>query len=93
MRIFNEDLHPGTIIISDGNPSYPSAVRNFGSQHIVVNDSVGFKNMEGFTTNNIENLWQLIKYEVKRRRGVLFSYAQRFIEEFVYRYNNLRNNE
>lgn len=91
LQIFQENLHQGTVIISDGYSSYPNAVRRFGSRHIVVNHSRGFKNFEGFTTNNIENLWQLLKYEVKRRRGVLFVYAQRFIEEFVFRYNNLRD--
>lgn len=90
LRIFREHLHPGTIIISDGFSSYKKAVRDFGSEHIVVNHSIGFKNCDGFTTNNIENLWNLLKYEVKRRRGVKFSFAQKFIEEFVFRYRFLK---
>ena len=54
--------------------------------HIVVNHSAGFRNAEGFHTNNVENLWSIFKYEVERRRGIKMTAMQAFIEEFSFRY-------
>jgi hypothetical protein len=43
--------------------------------------------LEGFHTNNIENLWSIIKYEIKRRKGIPKSSIQCFVEEFAFRYS------
>lgn len=83
----------GTLIITDGYPSYPNAVKNCLCSHEVVNHSKGFKNNLGFHTNNIENLWSLMKYEEKKRLGIKKSYINSYLEEFIFRYYNLRNGE
>lgn len=56
----------GTLIITDGYPSYPAAVRNCFCSHEIVNHSRGFKNKRGFHTNNIESLWSQMKYYEKK---------------------------
>jgi ISXO2-like transposase domain len=88
--LFSRHIGPGSTIITDGHRSYPSAVAYIQSHHIIVNNnSDGFKNIEGFHTNNIENLWSLLKYEAKRRRGVLKSNTQVFLNELWLRYTRI----
>ncbi|WUR04946.1 DDE-TNP-IS1595 domain-containing protein [Vairimorpha necatrix] len=62
---FRRRVKRGSIIITDGYPSYPSASRNFGNEHYIVNHSFGFINAEGDHTNNIENLWSHLKNEYR----------------------------
>lgn len=88
--LFESNIKKFSTIITDGHPSYPGAVSHIEGTHIIVNHSKGFKNAEGFHTNNIENLWSIMKYEIKRRRGVLKSNISNFLCEFKYRYENLR---
>jgi hypothetical protein len=68
--LFEECVFKESIIITDGYPSYPIAVRNFGSVHEVVNHSIGFVNESGAHTNQIENLWSHLKQEYRARGGV-----------------------
>lgn len=82
-----------TKVITDGYPSYPYAVKSINGEHVIVNHSVGFKNADGFTTNYIENLWSLIKYELKKRRGVKFCNVDVFLNEFWLRYNFLKKQD
>jgi hypothetical protein len=89
--LFSRHIAPGSTIITDGHRYYPSAVAYIQGHHIIVNHSYGFKNIEGFHTNNIENLWSLLKYEVKKRRGVLKSNTQVFLNEFWLRYTRIRS--
>jgi transposase-like protein len=61
LDLFRERVRPGSVIVTDGYPSYPSAVKNFCSEHEVVNHSIGFVNAEGGHTDQIENLWSHLK--------------------------------
>ncbi|KAG0437475.1 hypothetical protein DMUE_3667 [Dictyocoela muelleri] len=70
-RLFNIYIEKESIIITYGHASYPIAVQNIQYSHRIVNHSKGFVNIEGFHTNDIENLWYLFKYEIKKSRGVL----------------------
>jgi hypothetical protein len=57
---FRRRINEKSIIVSGGHPSYPSAVRNFGSIHEVGNHSIGFKNESGVHTNQVErSTWNL----------------------------------
>lgn len=67
-NLLERHINPGTLVITDGHASYPGAVQYISGIHKVVNHSIGFKNEEGFHTNNIENLWSLIKYEIGKRK-------------------------
>jgi len=93
IKLFKNNVKDYTTIISDGHPSYPAAVESIHGTHLIVNHSLGFKNEEGFTTNNIEGLWGLLKYEIKKRKGVLKSNIDCFLAEFIFRYQNIANYE
>ncbi|KAG0425750.1 hypothetical protein DMUE_6014 [Dictyocoela muelleri] len=84
-EVFQRHLNEGTIIITDGYPSYPSAVREFGSEHIIVPHNEGFTNSEGHHTNLVENLWSHLKSEYKIRRGIQLSSMEIFIYEFYFK--------
>jgi ISXO2-like transposase domain len=88
--LFERHIAPGTVVVTDGYRSYPSAVAHIQGRHIMVNHSDGFKNIDGFHTNNVENLWSLLKYEIKRRRGILKSNISVFLNEFWLRYTRIR---
>jgi hypothetical protein len=67
---FRRRINEKSIIVSGGHPSYPSAVRNFGSIHEVGNHSIGFKNESGVHTNQVENLWSHLNQDHRSRSGV-----------------------
>jgi ISXO2-like transposase domain len=90
-NLFERHIIPYTTIVTDGHQSYPGAVRHIGGRHIIVNHSKGFTNIDGFHTNNIENLWSLMKYEIKRRKGIRKTCISAFLEEFHLRYCYLRS--
>lgn len=89
-RLFKKYCEDGSIITTDAHRSYPAAVRNINSKHNVVNHSKGFKSKEGFHTNEIESLWSQLKYPIKKRKGVLKSNIQVYLNEFEFRYKYLR---
>lgn len=80
----------GTVCITDGYPSYPSAVKNFGSIHEVVNHSIGFVNPQGGHTNQIENLWSHFKQEYRSRSGLNHDRIPLFLKEFIWKKRNLK---
>lgn len=63
LNVLRMSVNTGTLIVTDGYASYPRAVREFGSDHKVVNHCNGFVNDEGFHTNIIENVWSHFKTE------------------------------
>ncbi|KAG0420593.1 hypothetical protein EQH57_0084 [Dictyocoela roeselum] len=85
LDVFRRNLNSGSIIITDGYPSYPSAVKDFKSKHIIVPHTEGFTNKEGDNTNMIENLWSHLKVEYKIRRGIMRHRMKDFIYEFYFK--------
>ncbi|KAG0420500.1 hypothetical protein DMUE_6339, partial [Dictyocoela muelleri] len=83
-QVLARNIAIGTKVVTDGHRSYPAAVEYINGEHIIVNHSMGFKNMEGFHTNNIENLWSLLKYEIRKRRGIKKVNLMCFLNEFWY---------
>ncbi|KAF9761756.1 hypothetical protein NGRA_2408 [Nosema granulosis] len=71
-----------TIIVTNGYPSYPSAIEGFGSVNHVVNHTRGFVNRDGMYTNFIENLWSHLKQQYRSRGGVNKDRIQLFLNEF-----------
>ena len=65
LDVFEEHVVPGSIIVTDGYPSYPRAVTEFGSCHEVVNHSVGFVNAQGAHTNQIESLCHILSMPIE----------------------------
>ncbi|KCZ77993.1 hypothetical protein H311_00987 [Anncaliia algerae PRA109] len=60
-EIFEKCIKRGSLIITDGYPSYSTAVKKFNSFHVIVNHTEGFKNSEDFHTNSIENFGAILK--------------------------------
>ena len=69
-QFFEQHVNQGFIFVTDGYPSYPTAVSRFGSMHEVVNHSIAFTNQNGSHTNQITNLWSHLKQEYRARGGV-----------------------
>ena len=88
----NENLIEGSIIKTDGYPSYPPAVQRHNSEHIVVNHTMGFVNEEGDHTNTIESVWSRIKSDIRARCGVRYDKLQEYAEEYQTLFNNRRRN-
>ena len=63
--MFDEHVVPGSIIVTDGYPSYPGDVSEFGSCHEVVNHSVGFVNAQGAHINKIESLCHILSMPIE----------------------------
>lgn len=91
LKFFRENVFVGTKIKTDGYPSYVGACDKFGSVHVVVNHSHGFRNEEGHTTNTIEGLWSILKYDIKRRKGISRSILPIFLYEFMFRKKFIKN--
>ena len=81
-QFIDKYILPGTIIKSDGYPSYPEAVRRSGCEHIIVNHNRGFLNENGDHTNSIESVWSSLKIEIRNRRGVMFHKLSEYINEY-----------
>ncbi|KAM0673281.1 hypothetical protein GVAV_003274 [Gurleya vavrai] len=88
--VFKNNINEKSIVVTDGFASYPYAVDKINGIHHVVNHSIEFKNRDGYHTNNIENLWSLLKYEIKKRKGIKRTAIEFFIYEFSFRYNFLK---
>lgn len=91
LNVLEKHVYEGSYIITDGYPSYPRAIREFGSVHEIVNHSVGFVNNDGGNTNQIENLWSHLKQDYRGRGGVNHNRIKLFLEEFAWKKRNLDN--
>lgn len=89
LEVFRECILPGSVLVTDGYPSYPRAVREFGSVHEVVNHNHGFVTVDGVNTNQIENLWSHLKQDYRGRVGVNHSRIVLFINEFSWIKKNI----
>lgn len=89
-EVFVDNILINTIIRTDGYPSYPSSVRNFGSEHQIVLHTEGFTNSLGQHTNLIENFWTHLKTEMRSRYGIMRVKMEDFIEEFTFRKRNIK---
>jgi hypothetical protein len=90
LQAFKKYIAKETILVTDGYPSYVSAVKEYGSVQIIVNHVEGFKNEQGFTTNKIENVWSHLKTMYRSRNGMNHNLIPDFVEEFVFRKINLQ---
>lgn len=87
LEVFIEHILPGTDIVTDGYPSYPRAVFEFGSYHEVVNHTLGFINETGGNTNQIENLRSHLKHDYRGRSGINHERIVLWLEEFSWKKN------
>ncbi|KAG0430844.1 hypothetical protein DMUE_5618 [Dictyocoela muelleri] len=92
-KVISDHVKIETLVITDRYPSYSKPVKNSFFSHEIVKHNKGFKNNEGYHTNNIENLWSQLRYEEKKRLGIKKSYIYSFLNEFIRQYYNLKNYE
>jgi hypothetical protein len=83
----------GSILHTDGHPSYPGVARNLGLIHRVVNHSIGFLSPDGTHTNNIENVWSQLKSEVNKEHGVKRNEIDDWLIEFTFRKSLCREDD
>ncbi len=92
--IINEMMQDGSIIVTDEWLGYSNLSENFN--HVVINHKENEYVRGGFTTNNVENFWSLLK------RGIYGIYHQvspkhldKYCDEFAFRFNarNATTNE
>ncbi|WUR02938.1 DDE-TNP-IS1595 domain-containing protein [Vairimorpha necatrix] len=83
----------GSVLHSDGHPSYPGVAENLCLSHQVVNHSIGFLSPDGIHTNNIENVWSQLKSEMTKEHGVKRSEIDTWLDEFMYRKFMLREDD
>ena len=93
LYMFEEYVVPGSIIVTNGYPSYPRAVTEFGSSHEVVNHSVGFVNAQGAHINKIENPWSHLKHAYRKRGGINKRRIDFFLNEWQWWKRNVQNRD
>ncbi|KCZ82035.1 hypothetical protein H312_00517 [Anncaliia algerae PRA339] len=87
-----ENILPLSTIKTDGFASYPKAIEENKMKHIIVNHNKGFRNALGHTTNTIEGLWSLLKYDIKKRKGINRDILENYIFEFMWKYKYVKSN-
>jgi hypothetical protein len=85
--VFKKFVNEGSIVKTDGYPTYPNILSKMNCQHIVVNHTLGFKNDNGEHTNTIENLWSCLKNDITRRHGVIRKNLNLFLSEWSWKKN------
>lgn len=92
--IIEEMMQEGSIVVSDEWLGYSNLSKNYN--HVVINHRENEYVRGGFTTNNVENFWSLLK------RGIYGIYHQvspkhldKYCDEFSFRFNarNATTNE
>jgi transposase-like protein len=84
--IINEMMQDGSIVITDEWLGYSNFSENYN--HVIINHRENEYVRGGFTTNNVENFWSLLK------RGIYGIYHQvspkhlsKYCDEFSFRFN------
>ncbi|KCZ81094.1 hypothetical protein H312_01460, partial [Anncaliia algerae PRA339] len=91
-NFISENILPLSTIKTDGFASYPKNIEENKIKHIIVNHSKSFRNTLGHTTNTIEGLWSLLKYDIKKRKGINRNILEHYIFEFMWRYKYVKSN-
>ena len=77
----------GTIIWSDEFRSYRSLQNDL--THLTVNHTLNFVNpVNSVHTQNIESLWGLLKYKIKKMRGISTETLENYLNFWIWKRNN-----
>lgn len=79
--LFRRRVREGSILITDGHPSYPHVARKCGYEHRVVVHKKALVNDEGDHTNQIESFWS---YLGAMNKGVNRGSAALFVNKVVF---------
>ncbi|KAG0438105.1 hypothetical protein DMUE_3302 [Dictyocoela muelleri] len=86
-------VHVGSILCSDGYPSYPAVAENLCLEHRVVNHSRDFVNEEGEHTNDIESFWSHLKSSMRKENGVKRINIDEWLGEYTFKRRYIVNSE
>lgn len=84
-EVLGKSLLIGTMLFSDGYPSYPSVAENLGVSHRVVNHNRGFINEDGTHTNNIEGFWSHLKSSMRKENGVKRTNIDNWLIQYTFK--------
>lgn len=90
--LLSQEIEAGSILVTDGYPSYPQAANNCNFLHLFVNHNSGFVNRDGDHTNLIENVWSHLKSHLRTVHGVLRADMESFVAEFTFRRHFIKEN-
>lgn len=91
MPIICSQVASGSIISTDEHKSYVN-LGKVGYTHKTVCHKYNFVNPSNSTnTQTVESFNNMIKYEIKKRKGVLTTKRQEFLNEICFFYNNKNN--
>ena len=86
LPIINKFIVRGSKIYNDEHRSY-HCLGLHGYDHKTVKHKANYVAPDGTHTNNIENLWSLIKSANKQKYGTTKKMFPLHLDEFVYRFN------
>lgn len=75
----------GSLLCTDGYPSYPGVADNLALNHRVVNHSMGFVGSDGTHTNNIEAFWSHMKSSMRKENGVMRVNIDNWLNEYTFK--------
>ncbi len=91
LALIEQHTLKGSIVCTDEFKGYNILQHNLDFIHWVINHQFEYSNGD-IHTNNIENFWSILKRGVYGiYHHVSIKYMQRYINEFVFRYNNRLN--
>lgn len=90
-NVLDGKIKVGSVLRSDGHPSYPSVARNLGLIHEKVDHSKGFITSEGVHTNNIESFWSNLKKCLRNENGVMRSNIDTWLTSYTFKKRYLFN--
>ncbi len=89
--IIIENVEKGAIVSTDEHPFY-SDLPQHGYQHGIVEHTAGQYVAGIHHTNGIEGFWSHFKRGIKSTHAsISLKHAQKYVEEFAYRYNNRKD--
>lgn len=91
IRSLDGVISVGSILYSDGHPSYPRVAEELGLYHRVVNHSVGFVAADGTNTNTIEGFWSHLKAKMRKENGVKRVNIDRWLIRYTFRRRYVMN--
>lgn len=80
----NGVVSSGSILHTDGYPSYPAVAHGLNLQHHIVNHKHGFRAYDGTHTNDIEGFWAFMKGKMRKEHGVMRSNIDDWLIEFSF---------
>lgn len=78
-------IRVGSLLYTDGYPSYPRVADNLTLEHHVVNHSEGFIAHDGTHTNNQEGFWSHLKGLMRKENGVQRSNIDTWLDEYIFK--------